>query len=530
MPKFFGDPKELRQRGGSVLYTGKVDDVMPKSFIEMISLALDNRTYIENSNAENNSLEEQYTKRADELSTIDPDNKNNYNMYTALADDRKQQIQQQIDEGRIIFKNNIPQFSKQEDQKYRRMFLADSVYEGNKKARLQEAKMFKITEDTAQKNNLPIEQNIRQLAIDKSKEVKYKYDLAQQQTGGITGFLGSFIGDFVGSMKDPYNIGFTIATAPLAPIKAIGTGIGALAKTAGKTFLQEAVLSVPVETAIQATAYNWRKTVDDDFSIRQAVYETGANAVFAGVFGGAVRLGVDGAVNIKKGFRATKEAKYYNDVLMKDFDEIKKEINPKLNQEDYINLLHEVKSKIDNREPLSDDFIGKNILEEAEDINTRYLETENQIDQNIYLRENILNHPRLDTHLKERENILAKDIIYDQKLISPRAIRSENMGEGYENIIQTANYDKNYAADFELTKNDVKQIRAGKINDKILEKMQNDLGRLDTDQDYAILNEDVFVGLDPVTKQPIYQKVKDQFGEMEKDLQGIKWLEDCFLG
>jgi len=82
-----------------------------------------------------------------------------------------------------------------------------------------------------------------------------------------------------------------------------------------------------------------------------------------------------------------------------------------------------------------------------------------------------------DEHLAARENITAKDAYHDNRLVSKRGV-TEN-GDYY-----AGNYEKNHAADFELTKQDVADIRAGKLNENNVQKLDNDLGRYDNDPLY----------------------------------------------
>jgi N12 class adenine-specific DNA methylase/DNA-binding XRE family transcriptional regulator len=68
--------------------------------------------------------------------------------------------------------------------------------------------------------------------------------------------------------------------------------------------------------------------------------------------------------------------------------------------------------------------------------------------------------------------------------VSPRDIRTKNDGKGWETEVTPATYSRNYNADFLLTKQDIKNIQNGKINDDILDKLEADLGTLDNHPDY----------------------------------------------
>lgn len=88
-------------------------------------------------------------------------------------------------------------------------------------------------------------------------------------------------------------------------------------------------------------------------------------------------------------------------------------------------------------------------------------------------------HPRYDELLDMRKDISAKDTQYSKKLANKRG--TDANGEWYG-----ATYEDNHASDFELTKADVKALQSGKATPKTIQKLRNDLGRLDNDPQYQL--------------------------------------------
>lgn len=97
-------------------------------------------------------------------------------------------------------------------------------------------------------------------------------------------------------------------------------------------------------------------------------------------------------------------------------------------------------------------------------------------------------HPRFEELLGMRQDVAAKDIQSPQTLVSKRDVRQSNTGQGWEVDVTPATYERNYNADFTLTKQDVKNIRAGKIDESIAAKLETDLGTLDNHPDYKATN------------------------------------------
>lgn len=81
----------------------------------------------------------------------------------------------------------------------------------------------------------------------------------------------------------------------------------------------------------------------------------------------------------------------------------------------------------------------------------------------------------IERFLKDREDISHKDIRSSQKLVNKSDVISSHTSSGREYNYVPPLYEKNYNADFTITKQDVKNIRSGKIDDELLNKLKSDL-------------------------------------------------------
>ncbi|MDQ7067721.1 MAG: LPD38 domain-containing protein [Sulfurimonas sp.] len=98
----------------------------------------------------------------------------------------------------------------------------------------------------------------------------------------------------------------------------------------------------------------------------------------------------------------------------------------------------------------------------------------------------MLRHPRFEELLSMRENISAKESLSPNRLTKKGAARELDGNNGTDKTAyDKAEFEKNYNYDFELTKQDVTDIRAGKFDSNNLAKMETDLGTLDNNPDYA---------------------------------------------
>lgn len=105
--------------------------------------------------------------------------------------------------------------------------------------------------------------------------------------------------------------------------------------------------------------------------------------------------------------------------------------------------------------------------------------------------DNLKLHPRYDELLEMRKDVKAEDIKYDKRLIQRGTLIKDNERIGGEdNTFRVPSvYEKNYSADFVLTKQDVKNLQDGKITDELVSKVAEDLRRLDDNPDYAKNND-----------------------------------------
>ena len=81
----------------------------------------------------------------------------------------------------------------------------------------------------------------------------------------------------------------------------------------------------------------------------------------------------------------------------------------------------------------------------------------------------------VEQFLKDREGILAKDARYGKTRFSESRIEDNGGVGGWEYKRTPAGYDKNYNADFLITRADVAKIRGGKIDEQTLGKLKQDL-------------------------------------------------------
>lgn len=92
----------------------------------------------------------------------------------------------------------------------------------------------------------------------------------------------------------------------------------------------------------------------------------------------------------------------------------------------------------------------------------------------------LLSNPRLEELLSMRENVTSNDAKYAQRQIGTSG--TTESGDFYKSTNT-----QNFNADFELLGSDVKRIRDGRVNEAILTKLENDLGRLENDPLYKEL-------------------------------------------
>ena len=94
--------------------------------------------------------------------------------------------------------------------------------------------------------------------------------------------------------------------------------------------------------------------------------------------------------------------------------------------------------------------------------------------------ETLKSHSRFWELIDLRKNALAKDGVYQQRLVGSRYV------DNYNDIYSGASYEYNYNFDFELSKNDIRDIKNLRLTDRLIEKIENDLGMLDNNPIYAL--------------------------------------------
>ena len=132
--------------------------------------------------------------------------------------------------------------------------------------------------------------------------------------------------------------------------------------------------------------------------------------------------------------------------------------------------------------------------------------------------EELLTHPRAEELLQMRKDVLAKDTKSPQILTQKGAGRElDGYGGENKNTYDKASYDKNYNYDFELTKNDVANLQAGKVDGTLLSKLETDLDTLDNNPDYKPT--DNKSGIDYSYKEP-----DNQIDDIDIDIK--KYLDE----
>ncbi|MDT8337567.1 MAG: LPD38 domain-containing protein [Sulfurimonas sp.] len=104
------------------------------------------------------------------------------------------------------------------------------------------------------------------------------------------------------------------------------------------------------------------------------------------------------------------------------------------------------------------------------------------------------NHPRYKSLLDMRKDIYAKDAASVNNLVQAGAGRElDGHGGTDKNTYDKAQYERNYRADFLLTKSDITRLGKGEIDTELLAKLKADLGVLDNSPEYAASQYDNFV-------------------------------------
>ena len=139
----------------------------------------------------------------------------------------------------------------------------------------------------------------------------------------------------------------------------------------------------------------------------------------------------------------------------------------------------------------------------------------------------LVSHPKFLEHLDDRADISAEDTRYAQTRVADMTLSHENNGQGYETVVQQpAMFERNYNADFEMTKKDVADIKAGRWSEPLVQKLRNDLDRRDNDPLYnpeksseTILNTPEKPLNDTITPyQTLHAQISDAMGPEHADM------------
>lgn len=525
---------ELQQ---SLKARGTTDNI-PLTDMQATSFAFDSGKMIQNSNASDNAIKDLFSTRNNELISNDPDNRNRYEAYNKTSDRTIQQVQDMLENGDVIFNGDDPILSWEKDyNEYTGSSSHDEAYDDHIKEAI---KNYVFINNQSGKYGLDTDIDLKQKAISKTKQISYEQNIRSEQNP-----ISSFIGGMGAGFVDPVNIAITLATLPIAPVRG-ATIAGTVAKTIG----QESLFAIPAEGIIQSENYAWRKQIQEDWNIKQAFYEGAIGVAATGVFAGSIRLGTHGISGLYTKIKDNKDKTVLNkaqegqDLELDDIVPSQKESINKLPEEQqydaikYDNAMSGKIADMSEEQHIKQQQKAFHKYEEGmyePEINPRQ-EFINNIRKQIedfdpYTRENISLHPKLDTLLNFRKDVLSKDIRYPQKLANKGALNND--GEYF-----SPNYEKNFLADFELTKKDVENIRKGKISDETLVKLQNDLGRIDNDPQYLGMGETI-----PRFEEVIDEKgqakviLKDEVDAMEefraidRDIEAVKKsMTDCMVG
>ncbi len=132
--------------------------------------------------------------------------------------------------------------------------------------------------------------------------------------------------------------------------------------------------------------------------------------------------------------------------------------------------------KEDIKTSLSADEFFKQMGQEIEQENL--VKTEKLLDSSF---DEMKKHPKFDMLIDMRRNVSAKSIENGRKLTQKRTVvhdKDKFNGEDKTKVVG-ATYEKNYESDFTLTKRDIANIEKGKVDDKVLQKIKDDLNTLD---------------------------------------------------
>ena len=135
--------------------------------------------------------------------------------------------------------------------------------------------------------------------------------------------------------------------------------------------------------------------------------------------------------------------------------------------------------------------------------------------QNLNLKDQLCKlkkHARFWELIDMRKAILAKDCIYSRRLVSSKYFDVD------KDIFSGSLFEHNHASDFELTKNDVKGIKSGRLSSTIIERLINDLGVLDNNPMYYIDIEPI-LDFKPILDDVSIEDLLNMFPLLELDIK-----------
>ena len=195
---------------------------------------------------------------------------------------------------------------------------------------------------------------------------------------------------------------------------------------------------------------------------------------------------------MRKRFGVDESFKSVWDVVVSKFSEVVTAMTGKkfdINRGSYFESLNDVVSKqIQELENIRNERIST-----GESLKNDYLSNPTIFKATEF--DNLKLHPRFDELVEMRKDIKASDIKYDKKVINKGTVVHDNdKFNGIDNtFVVPTSYEKNYNADFKLTKQDIDNIKNGKITDDITQKIADDLYVLDNHPDWKAYSDDVDV-------------------------------------
>jgi len=164
-------------------------------------------------------------------------------------------------------------------------------------------------------------------------------------TEGFTSWLAEMGGTMAGGLQDP------VTAASLAigsPVKIVGEGIKAITHAGAKAFAQEVKIGIGLEALTAPQVYDWKNEIGIDYSVRDALIESGASVLAGGLIRGAGSIVVDATPALVKKFK--QDAKERGDAEAVELADHMEAINRDSlfdDTTDHIEALHDARRQID---------------------------------------------------------------------------------------------------------------------------------------------------------------------------------------